>query len=197
MRIRLLLVAIGLGTVLNVTAQVGLGESHPDWSPELKSVITRAYQGEPTALYLLGSLFFDGTDSVKQDKHTALRIFDIAAKAGSSDAEFRLAKMYLTGDGIATNEDKGIYFLKRAADHGVPLAQYRLGTLYETGVDDTKDSTPTIPQDLVTACMWFSLCADGEDQCATARKDLTEQMTPRQIQEATAATTQWKSEHYH
>ena len=57
----------------------------------------------------------------------------VLANAGNAKAELVVALKYLDGDGVTANDTEAAKWLARAADGGEPVAQYRLGTLYERG----------------------------------------------------------------
>lgn len=162
-----------------------------DFATALREWRPLADQYNAEAMYLVGSMVFDGK-GVKQDKHIALGLFQLAAHAGSAEAELRLAAMYRAGDGVAINIDNSIYWNKRAAEHGVPLAQFAMGVFYWGGVKETHDSVTEIKPDSVIAFMWFSLCSEPEHLCADSRKVLAKEMTQHQIDEAQRRGEEWK-----
>ena len=60
----------------------------------------------------------------------ALENYQMLADAGNSEAMFRTAEMYLTGQGTVKNASRGIKYLRMAADRGSLEAALRLGLLY-------------------------------------------------------------------
>ena len=50
--------------------------------------------------------------------------------------------MYMAGDGVRKDDDNFVYWNRRAAEHGVPLAQYGMGSLYFVGLAETKNALP-------------------------------------------------------
>jgi len=63
----------------------------------------------------------------------AFALFAHAAKAGISEAEYRVARSYLDGSGVPTSRTEATRWLKRAAAHGNVEAQVLLSVLYIQG----------------------------------------------------------------
>ena len=107
------------------------------------------------------------------------------------------------------------------AEQGDPIAQFRLGSLYENGDGVPRDFAKARqwyekaaaqgeakaqfylgiqsaygeggPRDLVQAHMWYSLAAgNGNAHAPGYRADLARQMTPAQIAEANKRAREWK-----
>ncbi len=72
------------------------------------------------------------------------------ANSGDSKGQLLLGLKYL-GGGVPANEAEAARWLARAAQQGEPLAQYRLGTLYERGRG--------VPADAKQATHWYELAA--------------------------------------
>jgi TPR repeat protein len=71
------------------------------------------------------------------------------------------------------------------ADQGGTQAQYNLGLMYSKGKG--------VPQDYVSAHMWFSLAAARGDQNAKENRDIAARvMTPAQIAQAQKLAREWK-----
>ncbi|HEX4304233.1 MAG TPA: hypothetical protein VHZ78_15660 [Rhizomicrobium sp.] len=88
------------------------------------------------------------------DKLTAL------ANAGNGKAELIVGLKYLDGDGdgVAASEADAAKWLERAAEQGMPVAQYRLGTMYERGRG--------VPADAAKAVHWYELAAQAGNRKA-------------------------------
>jgi uncharacterized protein len=70
----------------------------------------------------------------------AFPLFARAAKAGISEAEYRVARSYLDGSGVPPSRTEATRWLKRAAAHGNVEAQVLLSVLYIQGwAVDTDD----------------------------------------------------------
>jgi len=62
-----------------------------------------------------------------------------AALSGDAAAAYEVAMRFADGRGVAANNLEAALWLERAAKHGLPPAQFRLGGLYEKGLGVKKD----------------------------------------------------------
>ena len=75
--------------------------------------------------------------------------------------------------------------IRPLAEQGDATAQYNLGIFYDNGL--------SVPQDPISAYMWFSLsAAQGKEGAATFRDLIARGMTPAQIAEAQKLAREWK-----
>ena len=75
--------------------------------------------------------------------------------------------------------------IRPLAEQGDASAQYNLGVFYDNGLG--------VPQDYVTAHMWFNLAAARRNRDAERDRDkIAAQMTPEQIAEAQKLAREWK-----
>ncbi len=75
--------------------------------------------------------------------------------------------------------------MRPLAEHGNANAQYNLGVFYYNGLG--------VPQDKVSAYMWFSLAAaQGREGAAVFRDLIARGMTHAQIAEAQKLAREWK-----
>ena len=88
----------------------------------------------------------------KGDYATAYRELASAAAGGAPVAQYNLARMYFTGEGVSRDSGEGLRWLRKAAMAGVGLAQYQLGARNEWGID--------VAQDYDEAAQWYRLAAD-------------------------------------
>jgi TPR repeat protein len=79
----------------------------------------------------------------KGDFTTALREFGEGAATGPVEAFF-LSRMYLRGEGVRRDSDRGMELLRISADGGYPAAQYSLGLHYLYGHGLKMDRTQAI-----------------------------------------------------
>jgi TPR repeat protein len=86
------------------------------------------------------------------DYATAYRELAPAAADGAPAAQYALARMYLSGEGVTRDSAKGLKWMREAATAGVGLAQYQLGAGYELGI--------VTPQDYSEAARWYRMAAD-------------------------------------
>lgn len=88
---------------------------------------------------------FDG------DFETAFREFSIAAEQGLDLAQYNLAILYFTGQGVARDLGKAYEWTRAAAEQGHTSAQANLGSLYLEG--------DGVERDVEAAVHWFSRAA--------------------------------------
>ena len=81
------------------------------------------------------------------------RFWDLAL-AGNPTAQINLAQMYRDGLGIPVEPQVARRWVELAATADHPLAQYRLGELYETSADGGDSSV-----DLRAAALWYERAA--------------------------------------
>ena len=82
--------------------------------------------------------------------------------------------------------------VRTKADQGLAEAQAALGLMYDLGVG--------VPQDDVTAHMWFNLAAsrstgDARDRAVQRRDTVEERLTARQQAEAQRLAHEWDAAH--
>ncbi len=86
------------------------------------------------------------------DYATAYRELAPAAAGGAPLAQYNLARMYFSGEGVSRDSVEGLKWLRKAALAGVGLAQYQLGARHEWGID--------VAQDNSEAARWYRMAAD-------------------------------------
>ena len=67
------------------------------------------------------------------------------AEKGDSQAQFQLAKHYLSGEGVTLNQTNAFQWFLRAAEQGIPEAECQLGLRYVQGEGTAKDFSASIP----------------------------------------------------
>lgn len=65
----------------------------------------------------------------------AFKQFEKLAKNGIKEAQYSLGLMYLRGTGLKKNTEKGLYWLKKAAQQNDLTAICELGRIYKYGID--------------------------------------------------------------
>ena len=99
------------------------------------------------------------------------------AKAGDAAAEFELANAFFAGRDIPKDESQGLLLLQRAAQDGLPEAQFQMAE--RTYRDGHKD------KDYVSAYVWYTLARRGGlSQSEPKLAELETRMTPDQLSEA-------------
>ena len=115
-------------------------------------------------------------------KHTIAAIILVMSFAGSVAAgPLEDADVAVKRRDYAT----AVRLIRPLAEQGDATAQYNLGVFYDNGLG--------VPQDHVSAYMWFSLSASqGKEGAATFRDLIARLMTPAQIAEAQKLAREWK-----
>jgi hypothetical protein len=112
---------------------------------------------------------------VTTDPEAARVLLWRATALGNSDAQVRLADMYIYGQGVPQNCDQGLVLLRSAAQKANARAQGKLGALYAAG--------NCVSQDRVQAYRWLTLAlTDGQRSEWTAknRQMVWRQMSPEE-----------------
>lgn len=87
------------------------------------------------------------------DYETAYREFSLAAEAGLDLAQYNLAILYFTGQGVDQNLEQAFRWTEAAALQGHLAAQANLGSLYMEGSG--------VEKDVETSIAWFTAAARG------------------------------------
>ena len=95
-----------------------------------------AENGLDCAAYALGRLL-QSQGSMEE----AVGWYEHAITQGNEYAEYRLAKLYLTGKGVPKDADRALELLEASAEQGNQYAEYALGKLYLDGTLVRKDMT--------------------------------------------------------
>lgn len=130
-----------------------------------------ANKGLPEAQHSLGLLYVRGYGEVQDRKEGIdwlnkaaakglsnsrsvlglIRLED-AAEAGSAEAQFRLAELYFTGNGVPQNLHKAVQLYRSSAERGYANAQYNMGVFSEEGRG--------VPRSLIKAFEWYKKAAE-------------------------------------
>jgi TPR repeat protein len=117
-----------------------------------------AEEGNVTAIYTLGILYAEGA-GVRQDTLEAYEWFDQAARRGNTEAQIELALGLLSGDagdqGLSQERrvEDAIFWFRRAAEAGNPVAENRLAHAYSQGFG--------VPLDPVEAAYYHARAVAG------------------------------------
>lgn len=212
----LLIAAVALSARAQDGFEAGVAAyERADYQRALEIFRPRAEQGDAAAQAYLGAMYRLGHGVAPDDRQSARWLLR-AAEQGHAEAQYSLASLYAMGlaEPPAASElnqaadakdlDTAIFWYRggtrrghaeaarwfhRAAERGLPVAQYRLATMFAGGL--------AVPQDLVLAHKWFSLAAaglppgTGRDRLIGARDQLAEDMTADQIAEAQRLVRDW------
>jgi TPR repeat protein len=97
----------------------------------------------------------DGVEAAAAgDYATALKEFTVAAEAGLDLAQYNLAILYFTGQGVAQDYAEALRWTKAAAEQGHLNAQFNLGALHYTGTGTAVD--------MAQAFAWYEQAAEGQ-----------------------------------
>jgi TPR repeat protein len=96
------------------------------------------------------------TQQVRAESSDAdISLFISLAEQGDVNAQWVLGFMYLNGEGIPQNYKQAAYWLTKAAEQGLALAQTNLGLMYAKGGEG-------VPQDHKKALEWLTKAAEQE-----------------------------------
>ena len=94
--------------VLSADFQKGLDAYEKgDYATALREWQPLAEQGDATAQYNLGLMYFAGK-GVLQDYKEAVKWYRLAAEQGDADAQSNLGVMYVTGEGVPQAYDEAV-----------------------------------------------------------------------------------------
>ena len=103
------------------------------------------------AAYLLGSIYFTGTEGFPRDFKKAIHYFTIASTNKIKEADHQLGYIYFNGIDVERDPVKGLKYYKLAANLNSVEAQHNLGVIYFLG--------QFVQQDYNKAIYYFSLAA--------------------------------------
>ncbi|KAK2757865.1 hypothetical protein FQN54_004271 [Arachnomyces sp. PD_36] len=89
----------------------------------------------------------------------------LAARQGEPEAEMAISKWFLCGhEGVfEKNDEMAFTYAKRAAQGGLPTAEFAMGYFYEIGI--------CVPVDIKEARVWYAKAASSGNKDATSRID--------------------------
>lgn len=126
-----------------------------------------AAQGEPTAQFILGTLYAEG---IKPDPHLAFEWFSAAASHGNVKAMHNLAIAYMNGVGVTKDAATAVSWFSKAAHAGYRDSAFDLAVLYERG-----EGVSQSPQEALT---WYDAAASlGDTEAAERAKILRSQLS--------------------
>ena len=99
----------------------------------MRRLLAAARRGDAFAQHQLGAIYATGDFGTEVDLKKAVSFYKLAASAGDADSLYDLGIMYMRGEGMRKNKQKGFRMLLKAARMGLSDAQTLLGMIYETG----------------------------------------------------------------
>jgi TPR repeat protein len=189
--------------------------THADSTSDFAGTLKAAKQGDASAQYSLGCMYF-GQDATK-----AVYWYTKAAEQGQASAQSDLGVMYSRGQGVAKDDTKAVYWVTKAAEQGVANAQNNLGVMYNNGEGVAKDYTKAVywytkaaeqgkasaqynlglkyangegvAKDMVLAYAWLNLAAINSDADAVKMRDMVERnLDPAGINEGQRLASNWE-----
>jgi TPR repeat protein len=139
-----------------------LADSHADETPGTRPAVFVA-----KAFVAIGGYYLTGiaNSEVKPDPGHALELFNYAASYfGDPDAQYRLGRLYLDGQGIAKDPKQARRWLFTAAGKGQYEAQAVFGAMLFRG--------QSVPRDASRGLMWLMLARDAATPKETWITDL-------------------------
>jgi TPR repeat protein len=108
------------------TAQLALDNRNYDTA--FNSFNELAVQGDATAQYQLGLLYYQGL-GVEQNYGEASHWYRQAGEQGNADAQYSLGNMFLMGEGVSQDDSLAISWYEKAADQGHVAARHNANNL--------------------------------------------------------------------
>lgn len=134
-----------------------------------------AAQGHENALITLAWMYANGT-GVGVDEDRARELYLEAARHGSAKAQYLAGTMYRFAQyGVKKNIEAAVQWYLKAADQGMPTAQFALGKMLMEGKGVTRDDA--------AALQWLSLAhVNGSKRAEDYLKHLIKRMDPAEVQ---------------
>ncbi|MDR1308649.1 MAG: sel1 repeat family protein, partial [Deltaproteobacteria bacterium] len=113
----------------------------------------QAAEGDAIAQFILGDALETGDGPIPKDTGMAAKWMLKAARQGMPEAQFRLAAMYFSGEGLGLDMGKALKWFRQAALLGHAAAQFQVGGMYMAGLG--------APQDKARASRFFRKAAEN------------------------------------
>lgn len=132
-------------------------------------------QGHENATITLAWMYANGT-GVGVNEERARELYLHAARKGSAKAQYVVATMYRFAQyGLKKDMEQAVQWYVKAADQGMPTAQFALGKLLMEGKG--------VMQDDAAALQWLSLAhVNGSKRAEDYIKHLIKRMDPAEVQ---------------
>ncbi len=151
-------------TTLGTFYQLGQAGLKPDFNEAMKWLQRAAQQGDPSAMYRVGYMYYGG-QGVAQSVPEAIRWFKKSAESGFAIAQFTLGNLFAEGRNLRLNYSEALRWYYYAAEQGYAPAQYQVGFMIFRGKG--------VPIDYIEACKWFYIAANsGDEQALQAIREL-------------------------
>lgn len=133
---------------------------------QARELFTQAGQfGYPPSQFKLGTCYEYGSLTCPVDPRRSIAWYTRAAERGDAESELALSGWYLTGsEGVLKQSDSEAYlWARRAANKGLPKAEYAVGYYSEVGIG--------VKQDLEEARRWYMRAAGASSPHSVIRFD--------------------------
>lgn len=124
-----------------------------------------AYHGFAKAQVKMGAAYELGQLGCDFNPALSLHYNSLAARQGEAEAEMAISKWFLCGhEGLfEKNDEIAFTYAQRAAQSGLPTAEFALGYFYEVGIH--------VPVDIQEARKWYAKAAASGNKDAAGRID--------------------------
>lgn len=190
-----LIAALGFAVAAATAAHAGYPEGKAafdkrDFDTAWKELEPLAKQGNPDAMFLIGTMYQMGAGTPVSYKDAAVW-YRKSADAGKLDAIFTMGFVYEGGVGLPRSLEEAFKWYKKSADRGFYTGILKVANMYGKGQG--------VPRDLVQSYLWFSIAElrapkDGSDryELPIVRDKLASQITKEQVAEADRKAKTWK-----
>jgi len=194
----LIVVAAGIAAALVLAprgASAGYAEGKAafdsgDFATAWKELDPLAKQGNPDAMFLVGSMYHIGRGVPVSYKDAAIW-YRKAADAGKLDAIFVMGIVYEGGIGVPRSLKEALVWYKKAADRGFHIAQAKVGNMYAKGQGT--------PKDVAQAYYWFAVAehtvppnSNDRYEIPLVKDKLASMLTKDQVADADRKAKAWK-----
>lgn len=145
-------------------AGVALGAHYYDDGEEelaVKYLMPAAENGDADAQWMIAECYEEGEGGLPESAYKAFEWYQKSAAQGNANGQYNLGHSYIYGEGVETDEGKGVGFIIKAAEQGHSDAQFDLGTFYHNGRN--------VEKNLEKAKEWYSKALANEDYSAAYR----------------------------
>ncbi|MCJ1399340.1 hypothetical protein MMC11_002542 [Xylographa trunciseda] len=134
-----------------------------DMDSALYNIEKAAYLGFAKAQTKMGVAYELCHLGCEFDPTLSLHYNNLAARQGDAEAEMAISKWFLCGhEGVfKKNEEMAFSYAQRAAQTGLPTAEFAMGYFYEVGI--------YVPVSIKEARVWYSKAAEHGNKDAAAR----------------------------
>jgi len=113
---------------------------------------------QPTSIESKSSPPVTAGFSLEKNAQIAARYFNMSANQNNADAQFNLAVLYMSGNGVEQSFTEALKYFALASQQGQTLAKYFLGILYKDGLGTVKNCQIALQlfKQVVEKASWLS-----------------------------------------